>query len=93
MHERSITGYSANCSKRARSTSTLMTTSSLLSWVRSNGQSIPAAGSRSNRRMACARAAFLHRIEQTRLQWHSPAVRRADLSTSKAEPASRLPVT
>ena len=62
---RRTTGHCASCSNRARSTSILMTTSSLPSSARSSGVSTPVAGSRSNPKTICASEACLHRTGRT----------------------------
>lgn len=58
--------------EQARSTSTRMTTSSPLSSARSSRASIPAGGSRSNRKTTCASAACRHRTEL--MPWRSASL-------------------
>ena len=70
--ERRTTGHCASGSNKARSTSTRMTTSSPLSSARSSRASIPAGGSRSNRKTTCASAACRHRTEL--MPWRSASL-------------------
>jgi hypothetical protein len=71
--ERRTTGHCGSASNRERSTSTLMTTSSLPNLAPSNGGSTHVAASRSNRRTTCASEDCRHRIVRTVLPSHFPA--------------------